>query len=188
MARLKEEDLTRQLLDAHTRRSAFSELVNQYGSRLYWQIRRMVSFHDDADDVLQNTFLKAWQGLENFRGDSKLLTWLYRIAYNETLTFLSKQHPTLSLDGSQDIDEEESATLLNQLESDPYFDGDETMLMLQSAIAGLPPKQRSVFTMKYFDDMKYEDIAAVTGTSVGALKASYHLAVKKIEEFFNSHD
>ena len=188
MPRLKEEELIHQLLDPQSRRNAFSEMVSQYSSRVYWQIRRMVTYHDDADDILQNTFLKAWQGLDSFRGESKLSTWLYRIAYNETLTYLGKQRPTISLDISQDFDDEESNTLLNQLESSPYFDGDSTMRMLQSAIAGLPPKQRSVFTMKYFDDMKYEDISDVTGTSVGALKASYHLAVKKIEYYFNSHD
>lgn len=188
MAKVNEQDIISRLCDEKTRRHAFEDMVNLYSSRLYWQIRRMVTYHEDADDVLQNTFIKAWNAIDNFRGDSKLSTWLYKIAYNETLTFLSKQRETISLDNNMDFDEEGSNTLLNQLESDPYFDGDETMRMLQSAIAGLPAKQRSVFTMKYFDDLKYEDISEVTGTSVGALKASYHLAVKKIEEFFNNHD
>mgnify|MGYP002622625319 FL=1 len=188
MSKDKEQDITKRLIDPSTRRKAFEDMVNYYSSRLYWQIRRMVTYHDDADDVLQNTFVKAWNGIENFRGDSKLSTWLFKIAYNESLTFLGKQHETISLDNSMDFDDESSNMMLNKLESDTYFDGDETMRMLQAAIAGLPAKQRSVFNMKYFDDMKYEEIAEVTGTSVGALKASYHLAVKKIEDFFNSHD
>ena len=183
-----ETAIIEQLHHQNTARAAFSQVIEHYSSTLYWQIRRMVIDHDDASDVLQNTFIKAWNGMENFRGESKLSTWLYKIAYNETLTFLSKQHDMVSLDTSADFDEESSNTMLNQLESDSYFDGDETMRMLQAAIAGLPAKQRSVFTMKYFDDMKYEDISEVTGTSVGALKASYHIAVKKIEDFFNNHD
>ena len=188
MSKDKESNIQQRLIDVSTRRQAFEEMVNLFSSRLYWQIRRMVAYHDDADDVLQNTFLKAWNGLDSFRGDSKLSTWLYKIAYNETLTFLSKQHPTLSIDNTIDMDEDNGNMLYNQLESDPYFDGDETERMLQAAIAALPAKQRQVFNMKYFDDMKYEDMSEITGTSVGALKASYHIAVKKIEEFFNSHD
>ena len=181
MSKDKEKDITTRLCDPSTRRKAFEDMVNTFSSRLYWQIRRMVTYHDDADDVLQNTFIKAWNGIENFRGDSKLSTWLYKIAYNETLTFLSKQHDTVSIDGTTDFDEENSTNILN-------FDGDRTMQLLQAAIAGLPAKQRSVFTMKYFEDMKYEEMSDVTGTSVGALKASYHLAVKKIEEFINNQE
>ena len=184
----KEKDITARLLDKSTRRKAFEDMVNMFSSRLYWQIRRMLTYHDDTDDVLQNTFIKAWNGMESFRGDSKLSTWLYKIAYNETLTFISKQRETISIDGTTDFDDENSTSMLNTLESDTYFDGDETMHLLQAAVSGLPAKQRSVFTMKYFDDMKYEEIADVTGTSVGALKASYHLAVKKIEEFINNHE
>ncbi len=188
MSKDKESNIQNRLTDPGTRRQAFEEMVNHFSSRLYWQIRRMVTYHDDADDVLQNTFLKAWNGLDSFRGDSKLSTWLYKIAYNETLTFLSKQHPSLSLDNTLESDEEGGNTLLNQLESDPYFDGDETEKMLHAAIGTLPAKQRQVFNMKYFDDMKYEEMSEITGTSVGALKTSYHIAVKKIEDFFNSHD
>ena len=184
----KEKDITARLLDKSTRRKAFEDMVNMFSSRLYWQIRRMLTYHDDTDDVLQNTFIKAWNGMESFRGDSKLSTWLYKIAYNETLTFISNQSETISIDGTTDFDHENSTSMLNTLESDTYFDGDETMRLLQAAVSGLPAKQRSVFTMKYFDDMKYEEIADVTGTSVGALKASYHLAVKKIEEFINNHE
>lgn len=188
MSKDKEKEITVRLCDPSTRRKAFEDMVNTFSSRLYWQIRRMVTYHDDADDVLQNTFIKAWNGIENFRGESKLSTWLYKIAYNETLTFLSKQRETISIDGTTDFDEDNSTSILNTLESDTYFDGDRTMQLLQAAIAGLPAKQRSVFTMKYFDEMKYEEMSEVTGTSVGALKASYHLAVKKIEEFINSQD
>ena len=189
MSKDREYDIQQRLTNPDTRRKAFEDMVNMFSSRLYWQIRRMVTWHDDADDVLQNTFLKAWNGMASFRGESKLSTWLYKIAYNETMTFLGKQHDTISLDTSSDQEDEDGSNLLlNQLESDPYFDGDDTERMLQAAIASLPPKQRQVFNMKYYDDMKYEDMSAVTGTSVGALKTSYHIAVKKIEEFFHAHD
>lgn len=169
------------LRNAATRTAAFEQLVKEFSPWLYMQIRRIVQFHDDADDVLQNTFIKAWQGLDAFRGDSQLSTWLYRIAINESLAFLARNKSMQSLD---DVDGEPIRTL----ESDPYFDGDATELMLQQAIATLPEKQRIVFNLKYFEEMKYEDMSHLLGTSVGALKASYHLAVKKIEDFFNAHD
>ncbi len=191
MKQVNEAELISRLRDPQTQRRAFEDVVNLYGQSLYWQIRRMVTYHDDADDVLQNTFVKAWSSLQTFRGDSKLQTWLFRIAYNEALTFLSHQHETVSLDTSplgDDDDEGNTLTLANTLQSDPYFDGDETEALLQAAIASLPAKQRAVFTMKYFQEMKYEDMSDITGTSVGALKASYHLAVKKIEDFFHQHD
>ena len=187
-----EQEIIRELRNPSQRRAAFAKVVSTYSQPLYWQIRRMVTWHDDADDVLQNTFLKAWMGIDNFRGESRLSTWLHRIAYNETLTFLSRQHETISLDTAigddNDVDDDASLTLAGTLESDPYFDGDEAEALLQAAVASLPAKQRAVFTMKYFDEMKYEDIAEVTGTSVGALKASYHLAVKKIEDFFHRRE
>lgn len=164
-----------------TREAAFSTLVREQGPQLYAQIRRIVQYHDDADDVLQNTFLKAWTALDTFRGESQLSTWLYRIALNESLTFLQKQHDVDSLS-------DEDCEVARTLESDPYFDGDETELLLQKAIATLPDKQRIVFNMKYFDDMKYETMSELLGTSVGALKASYHFAVKKIEQYFEAHD
>ena len=189
MKSLNEQKLIRQLHDAQTKRRAFEAVVNEYSQSLYWQIRRMVIYHDDADDVLQNTLLKAWTNIDSFRGEAKLSTWLHRIAYNETLTFLSKQQNTVSLDTSINEDDEDAPlTLANTLESDPYFDGDETEAMLQEAIAALPNKQRAVFNMKYYEEMKYEDMSEITGTSVGALKASYHLAVKKIEDFFHQHE
>lgn len=178
MKDLDEKDIISRLQDDNTRSVAFTEIVNTYKEPLYWQIRRMVTSHDDTDDILQNTFIKAWNGIASFRGESKLSTWLYRIATNETLNFLERQrHVTSS------IDDTESYVVAN-LQSDPYFDGDETQLQLQQAIAQLPDKQRQVFTLKYYDEMKYEDMSEVLGTSVGALKASYHHAVKKICNFF----
>lgn len=163
-----------------TRDDAFARLVEVTSRQLYAVIRNIVQVHDDADDVLQNTYVKAWQALPSFRGDAQLSSWLYKIAVNESLSFLSKRRDTLSL--SDDADRE------LQIESDPYFDGDETELMLQQAIAQLPDKQRAVFTLKYFEEMKYEEMSKLLDTSVGALKASYHLAVKKIEKYFSEHD
>lgn len=191
MKAFDEENIVAQLHDARTQRAAFEKVVGQYGQSLYWQIRRMVTSHEDADDVLQNAFVKAWMNIGTFRGESKLSTWLRRIAYNETLTFLSKQPVTVSLDvdNNDDLDEDSGAlTLANTLQSDAYFDGDRAEALLQAAIAMLPAKQKAVFNMKYYEEMKYEDMAEVTGTSVGALKASYHLAVKKIEDFMNRQE
>lgn len=189
MSSFNEQEIIRQLHDPKQQRRAFEQVVAAFGQSLYWQIRRMVTYHDDADDVLQNTFVKAWSNIGSFRGDSKLSTWLHRIAYNETLTFLSQQHDHLSLDTNPLDDEDDNSTsLANTLQSDPYFDGDETEALLQAAVDSLPAKQRAVFNMKYFQEMKYEEMAEITGTSVGALKASYHLAVKKIEDFFHRHD
>ncbi len=182
MRSLDEDTIIRRLHDESTRNAAFTEVVNAYKEPLYWQIRRMVVSHDDTDDILQNTFIKAWNGLNAFRGESKLSTWLYRIATNETLNFLERQrHASVSLD-----DKECHVAL--SLQSDPYFDGDETQQQLQQAIEQLPPKQRQVFTMRYFSEMKYEDMSQVLETSVGALKASYHHAMKKISDFFEQLD
>lgn len=153
-------------------------IVDKYGSKLYWHIRRIVIIHDDADDVLQNTFLNAWRNIGSFRFESSLYTWLYAIATNEALTLLRKREKESSLP----IDDLESLFAWSA-EGSSYFDGDEASAKLQNAIMKLPDKQRAVFNMKYFDDMSYEDMSGVTGTSVGALKASYHHAVKKIEQF-----
>ena len=183
MNAFNEEEVISQLRDAEKQKKAFEMIVRNYNERLYWQIRKMVLSHDDANDILQNTFLKAWQGIEQFRGDAKLSTWLYKIAINECITFLNKQRTQnkLSID---DVD----SFMLNKLESDIYIDGDDTQIKLQKAILALPEKQRLVFNMKYFDDMKYEEMSDILGTSVGALKASYHHAVKKIEEFFTKEN
>jgi len=181
MSKYNEEETLKRLQDPKTQTRAFEEIVNHYSQPLYWQIRRLVVEHDDADDVLQNTFIKAWTSITSFRGESKLSTWLYKIAYNESLTFLNHKREQLSLDDLNSM-------VTETLESDPYFDGDETQLMLQEAINSLPDKQKAVFNMKYFEEMKYEEMSQITGTSVGALKASFHLAVKKIEDYFNNRD
>ena len=178
-----EEELQIQLNEPLKRASAFSVLVRMYQERLYWHIRKMVLSHDDANDVLQNTFMKAWNGLDGFRGESKLSTWLYRIATNETLTFLTNKR----LRNISSIDDVEEG-LLQNLRADSYFNGTEIQMKLQEAILKLPEKQRLVFNMKYFEDITYEQMEAVLGTSVGALKASYHHAVKKIEKFFADED
>ncbi len=181
MSKYNEEETLKRLQDPKTQTRAFEEIVNHYSQPLYWQIRRLVVEHEDADDVLQNTFIKAWTNISSFRGESKLSTWLYNIAYNESLTFLNHKREQLSIDDLNSM-------VTETLESDPYFDGDETQLMLQEAINSLPDKQKAVFNMKYFEEMKYEEMSQITGTSVGALKASFHLAVKKIEEYFNNRD
>ena len=160
---------------------AFNLIVKKYQERLYWHIRKMIIVHDDADDLLQNTFLKAWKGLENFREESQIYTWLYRIATNESLSFLKEKKKKFFLPF---VDVE--SDLASRLEGDSYFNGDEAHLQLQKAILNLPVKQRLVFNMRYFDEMKYEDMAKVLGTSEGALKASYHHAVKKIEKMLKS--
>lgn len=179
----EDQQLTERLRDPVTVRSAFNDVVRLYSEPLYWQIRRLVGSHDDANDILQNTFLKAWGSLENFRGEAKLGTWLYKIAINESLSFLDreKRRDAVSLDS----DEAHGAS---SLAASAHFDGDELAELLRQAVGTLPEKQRIVFNMKYFDDMKYEDMSEILGTSVGALKASYHLAVKKIEQFFENID
>lgn len=172
-----EKELIQALQDTARRDAAFSVLVKLYSKQLYWQIRRMVLNHDDSDDILQNTFIKVLNSIHNFRGDSQLSTWLHRIAINETLTFLNhKQAETVSLDS-------EEGSIAEQLESDSLFSGNHADALLQEAITRLPQKQRLIFNMKYYDDMKYEQISEILGTSVGALKASYHIAVKKIESY-----
>ena len=178
-----EEAVVERLHHQDTAREAFGEVISHYSSSLYWQIRRMVIDHDDANDVLQNTFLKAWTSIDNFRGDAKLSTWLYKIAINESITFINKKKAqnNISLD-------DDDSFLVNTLESDRWFDGDEAQIKLQQAIATLPEQQRLVFNMRYYDDMKYEDMSQILGTSTGALKASYHHAIKKIEVFFEEHD
>ena len=181
-----EKQLILLLRDESTRREAFAEVVRTYQEPLYRMVRRIVLIHEDADDVLQNTFIKAWQGLDKFRGDSSLGTWLYRIASHEALDHLERNK---RLCASIDDDEHPGhMSLASRLESDPYFDGDETQQQLQQAIRMLPDKQRAVFNMKYFEEMKFEEISEVFGTSVGALKASYHFAVKKITAYFESLD
>ena len=150
-------------------------IVNQYSEQLYWKIRRIVLQHEDANDILQNTFLKAWNNIGEFRNQSKISTWLYRIAINESLDYVRRQKNKISADADLSV--------ASRLMADDYFDGDRTQALLQEAIAQLPDVQRTVFLMKYFDDMKYSEISEILGTSEGALKASYHIAVKKITEY-----
>ena len=178
-----DEQLKSTVKDPKTRTKGFDLMVRQYSEQLYWQIRRIVLTHEDSNDILQNTFMKAWSSLDNFHGESKLLTWLSRIAINEALDFMRKQKTRLAVST-----DEEYTSVAAQLMADNYFDGDETEAMLQQAIANLPDVQRTVFLLRYYDDMKYSDISKVLGTSEGALKASYHIAVKKITDFFKRSD
>ena len=175
-----EKELIANLKSPKHREKAFQLLVKTYQERLYWHVRKIVMNHDDADDILQNVYIKVWKNVDTFREDSTLFTWLFRIATNESLSFLQKQrrHPILSMNEVSDY-------LTDSLESDVYFDGDEIQKKLQLAIIKLPEKQRIVFNMKYFDEMKYEEMSEILKTSVGALKASFHFAVKKIEEYLD---
>lgn len=170
------------LLNPKSQQDAFRKLVQLYQKPLYNHIRNIVLNHDDTDDVLQNTFIKVYQNLKNFKGESKLFSWMYRIATNEALTFLQQKAKKQGIT-SEEIQEK----ALKNLESDVFFDGNEIQLQLQKAIALLPEKQQLVFKMKYFEELKYEEIAEIVDTSVGALKASYHIAVKKIEEFLKKN-
>lgn len=171
------------LANPNTRREAFGWAVSQYSEKLYWQIRRIVLIHEDADDVLQNVFVKAWCNLDSFKGDAKVSTWLYRIAINESLDFVRHKKATDTVSTDND-----AASVASRLLADNFFDGDETAAMLQEAISKLPDVQRAVFNLRYFEEMKYSEMSKVMGTSEGALKASYHIAVKKISEYFKSHD
>lgn len=165
-----------------SRNEAFNLLINKYQQKIYWHIRRMVIDHDDADDLVQEVFVKVWKNLANFRSDSQLYTWLYRIATNECITFLNKKK------NQNNISLDDASYLADSLQDDSYFNGTRAQKKLQDALLTLPEKQRLVFNMKYFDDLKYEEISEILGTSVGALKASFHLAVKKIEHFIKSTD
>ena len=178
-----EVTLIKQLKDTKSKESAFRELISQYKERLYWHIRKIVISHDDADDVLQNTFIKVFKNIDKFKGDSKLYSWMYRIATNESVTFINKRAKERNVDISE-IHSELAATL----QSDVYFSGDEIQLILQKAIATLPTKQQLVFNMKYFDELKYSQISEILTTSVGALKASYFHAVKKIEKYVQQNN
>jgi len=178
---IKESTLVEQLQDPRQKERAFRELISQYKERLYWHIRKIVISHDDADDVLQNTFIRIFKGINSFKQDSKLYSWIYRIATNESITFLSKKARERSLN----IEDYQKEIVFN-LQDDNLFDGDHVQLLLQKAIATLPHKQQLVFNMKYFDEMKYNEMAEILETSVGALKASYFHAVKKIKNYINS--
>ena len=174
---MSDQDIIDQFQAGNNKVQAFNGLVLKYQERVYWHIRRIVITHEDADDLVQETFVKVWKNLDKFRGDSRLYTWIYRIATNESISFLKGQKRRFLIPA---VDVENK--LSKALYADPYFDGDKVQLRLQQAILKLPEKQRIVFNMKYYEEMKYEDMAEVLNTSVGALKASYHHAVKKIED------
>lgn len=178
----EEKEFIEQLLNPKTQNQAFQKLLHDYQRPLYNHIRNIVLNHDDADDVLQNTFVKVFQYLKNFKGESKLFSWMYRIATNEAITFINqkaKRNGTTS--------EAMQNKIVDNLQADTYFDGNEIQFKLQKAIVLLPEKQQLVFKMKYYEEIKYEDMSEILGTSVGALKASYHHAVKKIEEYMKTN-
>jgi RNA polymerase sigma factor (sigma-70 family) len=179
---LEDAELLRAFREPATKESAFTGIIKKYQERLYWHIRRMVVTHDDANDVVQNTFIKVWKGLDNFREDAQLFTWLYRIATNESLSFLEQQKRKSAVSLS-DVE----SGLSNQLKAEKGFDANQLEWKLQLAIQQLPEKQRVVFTLRYYDEMPYEQMSRVLETSEGALKASYHHAAKKIEDFILNH-
>jgi RNA polymerase sigma-70 factor (ECF subfamily) len=183
MKQVEDSEILALFANESTRNEAFSLLVKKYQQKIYWHVRRMVVDHDDADDLVQDTFVKVWKYLANFRNDSQLYTWLYRIASNECLTFLNKkkQKNNVSMD-------ELPYDLSDTLADSTQISADKIQLKLQKALCTLPEKQRLVFNMKYYDDMKYDEISEVLGTSVGALKASFHIAVKKIENYLLNND
>ena len=177
-----EKRVLQQLADPATRRKAFAEVVQHFGQPLYWKIRHIVLTHEDADDVLQNTFLKAWAKLDEFQQLSKLSTWLYRIAVNESLDLLRRRKKETEM-----LTDDDSHSVADRLMADTYFDGDETQARLQEAISHLPSVQRTVFTLRYYDNMKYSEMSRLLDTSEGALKASYHIAVGKITEWLKNN-
>ena len=179
---IDEPKLLEQLKSSETREQAYRDLVILYKERLYWHIRNIVKSHDDADDVLQNTFIKVFKNIQKFKGDSKLFSWMYRIATNESITFINNKANRLKI-----TNEEVQQLAINNLTADVYFEGDAMQLKLQKAIATLPEKQQLVFNMKYFQDLKYREISKILETSEGALKASYHIAVKKIEAYLTNN-
>lgn len=181
---MKDEQIIELLLTPETQNRAFEAILKTYKEKIYYHVRKIVIDHDDADDVTQESFIKIWKNLDKFRGDSKLYTWLYRIATNEALTFLQKKRKenSVSID-----DNEQLLSVFEAPQSNEYLNGDEIQIKLQKALLQLTDKQRVVFNLKYFEDLKYEEIAEITETSVGGLKATYHFAVKRIEEFLKTN-
>ena len=179
---VNDTELLRQFRDPATKEKGYTAIIKKYQEKLYWHIRRMVVSHDDTDDVLQNVFIRVWKGLENFREDSQLYTWLYRIATNECLTFLEQQKKRSAVSLN-----EIEAGLSEKIKADENFDANKLEWKLQLAIQQLPEKQRVVFQLRYYEEMPYEEMSRVLETSEGALKASYHHAVKKIEEYIKNH-
>lgn len=181
---VEDSEILEKFARENTRNEAFNLLLNKYQQKVYWHIRRLVIDHDDTDDLVQEVFIKVWKDLADFRNDSQLFTWLYRIATNESITFLNRK----KLRNNVSLDEAAGYELAETLADSTYFDGDKAQMKLQKALLTLPEKQRLVFNMKYFDDLKYEEISEILGTSVGGLKASFHLAVKKIEYYLLNTD
>lgn len=182
MTPLDDAEVIRLLASSEGRQKVFPMIVDQYSQSLYWKIRSIVLTHEDADDVLQNTFLKAWKSLPTFQGKAKLSTWLYRIAINESLDFLRRQKTATLSSADADL------SVANRLLADDYFDGDKSQAVLQEAIATLPDVQRTVFILRYYDEMKYSEISEILGTSEGSLKASYHIAVQKITDYVKRYE
>jgi len=178
MKQVEDDEILEKFSNEKTRNEAFNLLISKYQEKIYWHVRRLVIDHDDADDLVQEVFIKVWKSLAKFRNDSKLYTWIYRIATNESITFLNKKKQR-----NQTPLDEVSEELSESLVASSYFNGDKIQMKLQQALLSLPEKQRLIFNMKYYDDLKYDEISAILGTSVGALKASFHIAVKKIEVF-----
>lgn len=178
-----DKELLFQFHQAGTKEKAFTAIIRKYQEKLYWHVRRLVVVHDDANDVLQNVFIKVWNGLANFREDSQLYTWLYRIATNESLSFLEQQKRK----GTLSLDEEGAEGLASQVKADTNFDANKLEWKLQVAIQQLPEKQRLVFNLRYFDEMPYQEMSRILDTSEGALKASYHHAARKIEDFIKNY-
>lgn len=181
MQQYTDQEIIDMFRNEESRNMSMHFMIKQYQERLYWHIRKIVIDHDDTDDVLQNTFIKAWKGMESFKGDSKIYTWLFRIGTNESISFLRQKRTNVT--SIHPIEYH----LSNSLSSDTYFEGDEIQLKLQKAILTLPEKQRIVFNMRYYDETPYEEMSEILETSVGALKSSYHIAAKKIEEILLSH-
>ena len=180
---VEEKKLIIALQSVEQKEAAFGTLVSKYKERLYWHIRKIIIDHDDTDDVLQNTFIKVFKNIDRFKGDSKLFTWMYRIATNEAITFINKKAKQNNI-----TIEDVKNQLVSRLESDVYFEGDEIQLLLQKAIASLPQKQQLVFNMKYFENHTYENLSEILDTSVGGLKSNYHLAVKKIKAYLKTNE
>lgn len=179
-----DKEITTLLSKPATKRRGFELMVRQYSQQLYWHVRRIVISHDDADDVVQDIFLKLWNSIDTFRAEAQLSTWLYRVATNESIDFIRRKGRTITAAD----DETTAENLASRLMADKYFDGDETAALLQEAVSQLPEVQRMVFNMRYYDDMPYRQISQILGTSEGGLKASYHHAVKKIKQFFDERD
>jgi len=180
---VEEQSLVSALQSTDEKEQAFKILVTQYKERLYWQIRKIVLDHDDTDDVLQNTFIKVFRNIDSFKADSKLYTWMYRIATNEAITFVNKRAKRANI-SSQEVQE----SIISKLETDVYFEGDQIQLQLQKAITTLPQKQRLIFNMKYFDEHTFDQLSEILETSVGGLKSSYHIAVKKIKAYLHDNE